>query len=124
MKRSLFLVFLVLSVLHPAFGAEPNQPATIAVIVIHSEGGTASSAERIELPRGLRLSELFLKERTFKLHHPISWAQGSVELHRLPGPGKPGMSLRLAQIDVRKTKKVDVVLEEGDIVISDMWPDL
>lgn len=124
MKRAHIIWFLAFAVFAFARAAESKEPVRIAIIIIYSESGTATSAERVELPAGLHLSELFKKERTFKLRRPISWAQGSVELRRLPGPGKAEASFRFAQIEVRRTTKADIPLEHGDIVISDMLPDL
>jgi hypothetical protein len=117
-----FVLLLSLVAVFPASAAKAE--ATITIVVVHADAGLAKDAERVVVPAGTTVSMLMDHDRHYGLKEPISWVQGMIELKRLPASGKKEENLRWRQSEARRADKANVELRDGDIVISDVWPDL
>jgi hypothetical protein len=101
-----------------------DKRAPITVVVVYAELSTAKEAQPLKIPAGTTLAKLIKEGRVLGARRMTMAVQGFVELRRLPNMSRDNFTLNLPMNEVRKTEKANVALEDGDIIIIDLWPDL
>ena len=101
---------------------EEKKPIT--VVVVYAVESAARSCQVVKIPAGTTLRKLLKEGSSFGATGSLMGRQGEVELRRLPTMTRKSTTLSLPVRDVRNSEKAEIPLEDGDIVITDIWSDL
>ena len=121
--RIVSLLFALMAI-HATGVGQPPQSKMLRVVLVGSVEARAQKSEAVSLPQGTTLKTLMEHGRSFGATVWTMSAQGFVEVIRLPDMKRPRYSLALTMNEAKRTNKADVALEDGDIVIFDVWSDL
>ena len=106
-----------------ADGHTQAEKKPITVVVVYAELSAARGCQVLTIPAGTTLRKLLKEGRSFGATGFLMAVQGAVELRRLPNMTRKSITLSLPVRDARNSEKAEIPLEDGDIVITDVWPD-